>query len=136
MKIEWQTPAWQTPVERADRVELFCIPDKCMISEVGWPDMFWDHVSERHLLSGSAAARVIRLFRGLESGASARCHMPPWGLALYEQESLLFTVTLCYLCRNAYVYTDQGKELRAFNPARPNAADLYQVLQQYLPIGE
>ncbi len=62
--------------------------------------------------------------------------MPPWGLAFYERGALLFTVTLCYVCANAYVYTDQGKELRAFDPEGPNAADLRQMLQQFLPTGE
>lgn len=136
MKIEWQTPAWQMSVEKADRVELFCLPDKDIVPETGWPDMFWHHVSERHFLSGIEAQRVLRLFRELEPGRSARCHMPPWGLALYAQETLLFTVTLCYRCSNAYVYTAQGKDLRAFNPSGPNAANLYQVLQEHLPISE
>jgi hypothetical protein len=62
--------------------------------------------------------------------------MPPWGLALYEQDALLFTATLCYQCRNAYIYMDQSRELRAFDPDGPNSADLRQVLQQYLPLGE
>jgi len=136
MEWEWHTPAWQTPIDKADRVALFYLPGQTIVPEQGWPDMFWQHVGERHFLSGPEAQHVIELFQGLELGQSARCHIPPWGLALYKQEVLLFTVTLCYRCSNAYVYTDQGMDLRAFNPVSPNAISLRKVLQQYLPIGE
>ncbi len=134
--MEWQTPAWQTPVDRADRVELLCLPHQSIVPAEGWPDTFWRHVSTRHLLSGAEAQRVIRLFRELEPDKPARCHLPPWGLALYEQDALLFTVSLCYQCSNAYIYMGQDKVLRAFDPEGPNSADLRQVLRQYLPLGE
>ena len=134
--MEWQTPAWQTPIDRADRVELLCLPSRSIVPPEGWPDTFWSHVSARHILSGAESQRVIRLFRELEPSESARCHMPPWGLALYEQDALLFTGTLCYRCSNAYIYVDQSTELRAFDPDGPNSVDLRQVLQQYLPLGE
>ena len=132
----WKTPAWETPIDRADRVELFCLPDRDIASGVGWPDAFWRHVSERHFLLGVEAQRVINLFRELEPGESARCHIPPWGLAFYEQETLLFTATLCYACNNAYVYTAQGMNLRAFDPFGPNAAELRGILKQNLPLQE
>ncbi len=131
--MEWKTPAWETPVGRADRVELLCLPDRDIVPEGGWPDAFWDHVSERYPLLGAEAQRVIRLFRELEPGESMRCHLPPWGLAFYERDTLLFTATLCYVCDNAYIYTAQGKDLRAFDPAEPNAAKLRAVLKQHLP---
>ena len=134
--MEWQTPAWQTPVDRADRVELLCLPSQDIVPAEGWPDTFWPHVSKRHLLSGAEAQRVIRLFRELEPGEPARCHMPPWGLALYEQGALLFAATLCYRCSNAYIYMGQDKELRAFDPEGPSSADLRRVLRQYLPLAE
>jgi hypothetical protein len=136
MAWQWQTPAWQTPVDRADRVELLRLPNRSIVPAEGLPDAFWHHVSERHLLSGAEGQRVIRLFRELEPGEPALCHMPPWGLALYEQDALLFTATLCYRCSNAYIYLDQGTVLRAFDPEGPNSADLRRVLQQYLPPGE
>ncbi|MCA2701765.1 MAG: hypothetical protein IM500_15445 [Microcystis sp. M179S2] len=133
MKWNWNTPAWETPIGKADGVELFCLPGS-IVPEEGWPDTFWRHVSERHLLLGVKAQRVIRLFRELEPGESARCHFPPWGLAFYEWDTLLFAATLCYECNNAYIYTAQGKELRAFDPAGPNAARLRDVLKQHLPL--
>lgn len=134
--MDWKTPAWKMPVGMADRVELFCLPDRSIVSEEGWPDAFWQHVSERLLVFGDEAQRVICLFRDLEPGVSARCHIPPWGLAFYEQDTLLFTATLCYLCDNAYIYTAQGKELRAFDPAGPNATQLRDVLKQHLSLHE
>lgn len=136
MAFRWQTPAWQTPIDRADRVELLCLPGQTIIAAEGWPDSFWGHVRERHLLSGDEAQRVIHLFRGLEPGESARCHMPPWGLALYEREALLFTATLCYVCSNAYIYSNGVRDLRAFDPAGPNAVGLRQLLRQHLPLDE
>lgn len=33
---------------------------------------------------------------------------PAWGLAFYEGETLLFTVSLCFRCSNAYVYDAAG----------------------------
>lgn len=132
----WKTPAWETPVGKVDQVELLCLPDRTIVSEEGWPETFWHHVSDRHLLLGAEAQRVIRFFRELELGVPARCHLPPWGLAFYERDTLLFTATLCYACDNAYIYTAQGKDLRAFDPAEPNAAKLRDVLKQHLPLHE
>lgn len=134
MGWQWQTPAWQTPVDRADRVELLSLPREDIVPAEGWPEEFWGHVGKRHLVSGAEGQRVIRLFRQLEPGESARCHMPRSGLALYERETLLFTVTLCYRCSNAYVYTGGGRDLRAFNPEGSNAADLRQLLNQHLKL--
>lgn len=136
--MNWQskTPAWETPVDSADRVELFSLPDRTIVPPEGWPHTFWRHVGERLLLTEADAQRVVHLFRELEPSASARCHMPPWGLALYAGDALLFTVTLCYMCSNAYVYTGQGKDLRAFNPVGPNAVGLRRVLEQHLPLSE
>jgi hypothetical protein len=136
MEWKWQTPAWKTPVDRADRVELFSLPERDIVPPNGWPHAFWRHVGERILLNEADSQRVIHLFRELEPGESARCHEPPWGLALYAGEALLFTVTLCYMCSNAYVYTGDGKDLRAFNPGGPNAAALRQALEQHLPLSE
>ena len=128
----WKTPAWQTPIERADRVELLELPRE-IIAHDGWPESFWANVGERGLLVGPDADRVIRLFRELEPGESARCHMPPWGLALYEGEALLFTVSLCFMCSNVYVYDAAGMDLRAFNVAARGAKSLLAVLKQHLP---
>lgn len=134
--MEWKTPAWKTPIDRADRVELLCLPDRNIIPEEDWPEEFWHHVSERHPLSGVEAQQVIRFFRELEPGKSMRCHLPPWGLAFSEQGTLLFTATLCYVCNNAYIYSDQGKELRTFDPSEPNAAKLRTILKEHLPLHE
>lgn len=128
----WKPPAWQTTIDRADRVELLELASK-IISEVGWPESFWAHVGERRLLVGSDAERVIRLFAELKPGDSARCHMPPWGLAFYEGEALLFTVSLCFRCSNAYVYDANGMHLRAFKVAARGAKSLLAVLKQQLP---
>lgn len=132
--VEWKTPAWQIPLDRADRVEVLRLSDENIVTERGWPDVFWSQVSERSVLPQNEAERAIRLFQGLELGEPARCHMPRWGLALYEGDVLLFTVTFCYRCSNAYVYTAQGKDLRAFDPAGPNAVELRGVFQQHLPL--
>jgi hypothetical protein len=123
-------------VDRADRVELFSLPDRQIVPAEGWPDAFWRHVGERLLLNEADAQRVIHLFRELELGHPARCHIPAWGLALYAGDALLFTVTLCYKCSNANVYTHGGEDLRALDPGGPNAAELRRVLEQHLPLSE
>jgi hypothetical protein len=127
----WKPPAWATPIDRATQVELLELPSTILPAE-GWPESFWEHVGERRLLVDSEAERVIGLFRELVVGEPARCHMPPWGLAFYEGEALLFTVSLCFRCSNAYVYSAQGKNLRAFNVNARRAKSLRAVLKRYL----
>jgi hypothetical protein len=136
MEFQYRTPAWQTPIDRADRVELFALPQRKMISAAGWPQTFWPHVGVRVSLAGPEAAGVIALVGALEPGISARCHMPPWGFALYAGDALLFTASLCFACSNAYVFTAEGNELRAFDPSGPNARALRRVLEQHLPLRE
>jgi hypothetical protein len=128
----WKTPAWQTPIERANRVELLELRRE-IIAHDGWPETFWAEVGERRLLVGPGADRIIRMFSELQPGESARCHLPPWGLAFYEGEALLFTVSLCFVCSNAYVYDAAGSNLRAFNAAARGAKSLLANLKQHLP---
>lgn len=130
----WKTPAWGAPVDRVNRVELLELFED-ILPEDGWPERFWRYVHERRLLVGAEAEHVVRLFRELEPGESARCHMPPWGLALYEDDDLLMTVTLCFRCHNAYVYTAAGKDLRAFDSTAPKATALRELLKRHLPKG-
>lgn len=133
----WKTPAQQMAIRKGvDRVELLSLPSRKILSEVGWPETFWPHVGDRHLLVGRESERAIRLFQELEPGDPARCHTPPWGLAFYEHQTLLFTVTLCYRCSNAYVYTNRGRELTAFDPDGPCAIDLREILTAHLPLSE
>lgn len=132
MSFEWQEPAWQTPLDQADEVELLSLPRQSIVTEVGWPGGFWNQVGERHRLVAAEAERVIQLFRGLEVSEPARCHFAPWGLAFYRRDVLLFTVTLCYQCSNAYVYTSQCKDLRGFGPNGPSAAGLRELLRKHL----
>jgi hypothetical protein len=136
MEFEWETPASQTPVERADRVELFSLPKRDIVPEQGWPDSFWKHVGERATLNGAEAREVIQLFQELEPAESARCHMPPWGLAMYAGDELLFTVTLCYQCYNAYLYSTAGRDLRAFDSQGVKGLALRRVLEKHLPLTE
>jgi len=130
----WKAPAWQIPVRQADRVAMFRVPDRDILSEEGWPESFWSRVETPIVLTGHAAAEVVQRFSDLESGESARCHIPPWGLAMYDGAVLLFTVTLCFECFNAYVYTAQGKELRAFDISEENAVALLALLRERLPL--
>ena len=132
----WKTPAWNVPVEEVNQVELLKIPNKEIIPEEGWPETFWMHVSQRQLMTGKEAKQLLNLFHNLEPGMSARCHMPPWGLACYENERLLFTVTLCFECSNAYVYTADGQELRAFDTEEIHAIKLLNWLQDKMPLTE
>ena len=107
-----------------------------MIAAQGWPETFWTHVGSRVALVGSDAAGVIALVAALEPGVSARCHMPPWGIALYAKDALLFTASLCFKCSNAYVFTAEGMQLRAFDPTGQNASALRSVLEAHLPLRE
>ncbi len=136
MVPDWQTPAWQTPVSSADRVELVSLPQQKILAEEDWPDIFRSHVSERRMIAGDDAQQVIGLFTELEPGDPARCHMPPWGLAFYKNDIVLVAVTICYRCSNAYVYLGFGRDLRAFDSVGPNAVKLRYLLEQHLQMSE
>jgi hypothetical protein len=130
----WKIPAWQVPIDEAIQVELLRLHNQGIIPENGWPESFWNYIQDRRLLSGNEAQHIIQLFQGLSPGESARCHNPPWGLAFYDKEKLLFTTTLCFECSNAYVYTELGSDLRAFNVSEFHAKKLLAVLQHELPL--
>jgi hypothetical protein len=132
----WKPPAWDTPIDRADGVELFGVPERTIIDGHGWPATFWREVDGRIRLAVDEARHVIQLFRDLAVGEAARCHLPPWGLAMFAGGELLFTATLCYQCDNAYVYTPSGRNLRAFASTRATATALRAVLEKHLPLTE
>ena len=92
----WKVPAWEVHIDKAVRVELFRLSNQSIISENGWPESFWKYTQDCKSLEGEAAQHVIKLFQGLVPGEVARCHMPVWGLAFYDQESLLCTTTICF----------------------------------------
>ena len=60
--------------------------------------------------------------------------MPPWGLAAYRDAALQFSVTLCFECANAYVYTHAGRSLRAFAVTESHAVQLLAFLNERLPL--
>jgi hypothetical protein len=130
----WKVPAWEVRVDKANQVELFKIPNRNIISEEDWPESFWVHIRDRHLVDGQEGQHVIRLFQDLGPGEPARCHMPPWGLAFYYNAELLFTTTLCFECSNAYVYTASGKNLRAFDVSDSHAIELLDWLKEKMPL--
>ncbi len=129
-----KVPAWDTAIQQAARVEFVKLRQRCIIPEQGWPDSFWSAVQVRKSFDGEAAQQIIQLFQSLTPGESARCHIPPWGLAFYDSTQLLFTTTLCFECSNAYLYTDLGKELRAFNTSETHAQQLLSLLNRELPL--
>ncbi|MBD2113565.1 hypothetical protein H6F59_17200 [Nodosilinea sp. FACHB-141] len=126
----WKAPAYEVPIDKAVRVELLKLHNRDIISENGWPESFWNYVQDRKLLDGEEAQHVIQLFQKLSPGEPARCHMPPWELAFYDETELLFTTTLCFECSNAYVYTVHGKDLHAFDVSEPHAEELLAFLKQ------
>ena len=130
----WKVPVWETPIDQAVRVDLFRLPNQGIISENGWPETFWQHIQDCRSLDEEESQHIIQLFQELAPGTSDRCHMPPWGLAFYDNERLLFTTTLCFKCSNAYVYTALGKELRAFDVDEFHAEELFALLTRELPL--
>ena len=79
----WKAPAWQLPVERVNRLELFRVPGRDIIPSGDWPTIFWPHVADRVELQRAESLEALGLFARLASGEPALCHMPPlWGLAI------------------------------------------------------
>lgn len=136
MSWKWLTPAEGLPIEDVNRVELLSLVAPTPAPEHGWPESFWPHVASRVEVSHDDTKRVLTTFRDLEPGGPFRCHNPPWGLALYNDNSLIATATLCFSCANAYVHTSEGTDLRAFDFQGPNAKGLRALLERYLPIRE
>lgn len=130
----WQAPAQKVPIDKAVRVELLKLRSRGILSEDDWLESFWNGVQDRKLLEGDEAQRIIQLFQNLSPGEPARCHMPPWGLAFYDETELLFTTTLCFECSNAYVYTVHGKDLRAFDVSATHSKGLLTFLKQEFPL--
>ncbi|WP_055076618.1 hypothetical protein [Pseudanabaena sp. 'Roaring Creek'] len=130
----WKVPAWEVPIDKAVRVDLFRLDGQTIIPEDGWTESFCNDVRDRRSFDGKEAQNIVRLFKGLSLGESARCHMPPWGLAFYDREGLLFTTTLCFECSNAYVYSEFGRNLRAFDVTEFHARELFAILQRELPL--
>jgi hypothetical protein len=133
---KWLTPADGLPIHNVNRVELLSLVSQSPAPEDGWPESFWPHVARRLEAPPQDATLVIAAFRDLEPGSPARCHMPPWGLAFYQDDLLLVTTTLCFACSNAYVHSGAGTDLRAFDLHAPNAVLLRSVLERHLEIRE
>lgn len=132
----WKVPAWELPLHAVDAIEVFTISGRKIIQEKGWPASFWPHVENRCRLNDSEVHQVLALFQHLELDEPARCHLPAWGLGFYRKSELLCTVTLCFECSNAYIYTGSGKVLRAFNVSEINAVALFKFLKKRLPVIE
>jgi hypothetical protein len=132
----WMTPAEGTSAHEADRVEVFSIRERKIVPAEGWPALFWSHVEGRHFVSELEVKQIVGLFCELESGISARCHNPAWGLAFYKGEELLLTATLCFYCSNAYIYTKKGKDLRAFDKKGEMAVALMDLLKRITNLEE
>lgn len=131
----WKPPAWEVPTSEALQVELLKLRDRSIIPGDNWPASFWTHVADRKIVEGDEAQHIIQLFQGLTVGEPMRCHMPPWGLAFYDSDkTLLFTVTVCFECSNAYVYTASGSDLRAFDVSESDAERLLTLLQRSYPV--
>ena len=128
----WKPPSWSLDLDQISVIEAFRVPDKSIISDEGWPDSFWSNVQERTTANEKESKALLNLFRGLEVSEPARCHMPPFGLAGYLPDGTLsFTVTLCFECSNAYVYTVDGKQLRAFDISTTHAKNLLKTLKDH-----
>lgn len=130
MAFRWKTPAEETVASIADRVEVLVMRERTIVPAEGWPVHFWEHVERRVPVPQADTARIVSLYCGLEPGMSARCHLPPWGIAFYRGDDLLLTATLCFRCSNVYVYTEEGMDLRAFDVGRPTAKALRKHLEQ------
>ncbi|NRA37211.1 MAG: hypothetical protein HRU15_03665 [Planctomycetes bacterium] len=128
----WKCPSYELAIESIDRVSVFKVKDNTVISEEGWPNHFWNEVSAVTDLGIDKSRKLIECFGKIEVGEPARCHIPPWGFAAYSDGELLFTTTICYKCDNVYIYTGEGKTLRAFNSSSKESKELYKYISKYL----
>ena len=130
----WKPPSYGLSLDAVEKLEIFRVADREIISEVNWPASFWNSTSDRIILDGEAAEKIMNLFKSLKIHEPARCHMPPWGMAIYMKLALIYTVTICFECSNCYVYSKGEKKLRAFDTSEIGAIELLKCFQTLLPI--
>jgi hypothetical protein len=130
----WKSPSEGLSLDNVEKLEIFRVRSQKIISEVEWPNSFWPSTTELILLDSLSAKKVISLFKAIQVGEPARCHMPPWGLAIYSSSGLIYTVTICFECTNCYVYSENGKELRAFEMSDLNSLELLKYFESLLPL--
>lgn len=130
----WKAPSEALVLEDVNKVEIFRIKDRKIVPEDGWPSAFWSHSSDVIELSELELSKVLVWFSALQLDEPARCHMPPWGLAFYSDNVLLYTATICFECSNSYIYSAAGKVLTAFNVSEANAIALLEYLNLTLPL--
>lgn len=129
----WKVPCHELPLDAVKRVEIFHTLRRIIPVE-GWPSSFWDFADNRLSLEEGDAQVFVELFLSLKPGVPSRCHMAPWGVAFYSSEGLISTVTFCFRCSNAYVYSATGKTLRAFDRNECKTKELLNMFKKNLPL--
>jgi hypothetical protein len=75
-------------------------------------------------LLGDVAQRIADLWRGLQPGEQARCHIPPYGLRFRSGERVVCEASLCWKCHNI-LGDAEGQPLHyEFDSEHPTARDL------------
>lgn len=110
----WKTPSYQLDLEAVEAVEVIRLKPRGRPIGEGWPLSFWEAAQERKRLEDDEKSQVIELILNLDPGQPNRCHMPPWGITFSGASDLLYSMTICFHCYNAYVSSPEGRILRAF----------------------
>ncbi len=133
----WKSPANGLSLSGVDKIVVYRVIGCKIVSEEGWPEKFWSNVKELKELTENETKDFLAVFKKIPEGEPARCHMPPWGFAAYCGSELLFTTTVCFECDNVYVFTNEGRELRAFDTLNPpSAQSLFNTFSSMLPLDE
>ena len=130
--LSWKPPSWRLPLDEVDGIEVFRVKDS--ISQNDWPTFFWNFVRDRTRADPEESKALVSMIRDLEVGEPARCHHPPYGIAGYSGDRVVFTSTFCFECANAYIHTIDGKELRAFRLDTPAALNLKETLDSHFKV--
>ena len=67
-------------------------------------------------------------------GFSALCHEPAYGLRFFSGEELVLETTFCWKCSNFEVPTSLGYRFMGFDRHNPQAAALWRLLQEHIPL--
>ncbi|MEL6110890.1 MAG: hypothetical protein AAFU85_33200 [Planctomycetota bacterium] len=73
---------------------------------------------------------MVAAWRGLTTGMSARCHIPPFGFRFLSNETLLLSASVCWRCNNLYGSSGSERLFYAFESNGDAALQLLELAKQ------
>jgi hypothetical protein len=86
--------------------------------------------SETIITHDELIEQIADLWRRLESGEQARCHVPPYCLRFFQNNVQLLEASICWQCKNIWLNLADKKEYYKFNADAIPAQQLLTLLRK------